>query len=67
VRGGVLRDNFKSEFAGLVKKHNTAYISDVLAGLITNRDLMTDTIHPNDAGYLIIADRVELELTPLLE
>ena len=67
VRGGVLRDNFKSEFAGLVKKHNTAYISDVLAGLITNRDLMPDTIHPNDAGYLIIADRVELELTPLLE
>jgi lysophospholipase L1-like esterase len=67
MRGGILRDNFKSEFAALVKKHNTAYVSDMLDGLLGNRQLMSDSVHPNDAGYQMIADRVQPELEALLE
>lgn len=67
VRGGILRDNFKSEFAALTKKHHTAYVSDVLDGLFGNRQLMADSIHPNDTGYQVIADRVQPELEALLE
>ena len=66
VRGGVLRDNFKSEFADLANKHNTAYVSDVLNGVFGNPQLMHDPIHPNDAGYEIIADRVEPVLRDVL-
>lgn len=66
IRGGILRDNFKSEFAALTKKHNTAYVSDVLDGLLGNHQLMTDSVHPNDAGYQIIAERVQPQLEALL-
>jgi len=67
VRGGILRDNFKGEFAALTKKHHTAYVSDVLDGLLGNQQLMSDSIHPNDAGYQVMADRVQPELEALLE
>jgi len=66
VRGGVLRDNYKSEFADLAQTYGTAHVSDVLDGLITNPDLMSDRIHPNDTGYQLIADRITPVLTQLL-
>ncbi len=58
VRGGILRDNFDSGFNDLQEKYNTAFISNVLSGLITNEEYMSDEIHPNDRGYQEIADRV---------
>ena len=66
VRGGILRDNFKGEFAALAEKHRTAYVSDVLDGLFGNRQLMADTVHPNGAGYQVMADRVQPELEAIL-
>lgn len=67
VRGGILRDNFKGEFAALAEKHRTAYVSDVLDGLFGNRQLMADTVHPNGAGYQVMADRVQPELEAILQ
>jgi len=66
VRGGILRDNFKEPFAALAATHNTAYVRDVLDGLITNPELMSDRIHPNNAGYTIIAGRVSPVLADML-
>jgi lysophospholipase L1-like esterase len=59
VRGGVLRDSYKSNFAELAEKHNIAFVPNVLEAVITDSSLMADLVHPNDAGYLFIADRVE--------
>jgi len=58
VRGGILRDNYKAEYDRLANTYQTAYVPDVLGGLFGNTDLMSDPVHPNDAGYQIIADRV---------
>lgn len=58
VRGGVLKDNYKSNFKKLSLKYQTAYVPNVLDGLIGNSDLMYDSIHPNDNGYKIIADKI---------
>jgi lysophospholipase L1-like esterase len=58
IRGGIFKDNFEKEFEELHDIYQTAYISNVLRGLITNRKLMFDSIHPNDAGYKKIADKV---------
>lgn len=58
VRGGVLRDNFSSMYERVSERHNTLYVSDVLDGLIGNGQYMDDAIHPNDAGYARIADRL---------
>lgn len=63
VRGGILSDGYRDSFSNLAKKYQITYISDVLEDVITERDLMSDGIHPNDNGYRYIADRV----TPILK
>lgn len=67
VRGGVLLDGFDAMYENLADMYGTAYVPDVLDGLFENNQLMSDGIHPNDAGYKIIAGRVAKELRPLLE
>lgn len=58
VKGGILRDNYKSDFKKLSIQYQTAYIENVLDGIIGNPDLMYDSIHPNNDGYKIMADRI---------
>ncbi len=58
IRGGILHDNFASEFEKLRDTYHTAYVSNVLAGLLGDNRYMYDEVHPNDAGYAIIANRI---------
>lgn len=62
VRGGILNDEYEREFERLAETYGTAYVPDVLDGVITDRSLMSDAIHPNDRGYELIAEKVESEL-----
>lgn len=67
VRGGILSDRFDSEFEKLRDTHQTAFVSNVLDGLLANPQYMSDAIHPNDLGYQKIADAVYPVLMPLLK
>ena len=67
VRGGVLNDKFESRFEDLSEKYDTAYVSNVLSGLITNTQYMSDAIHPNDFGYKKIEERIYPVLAKLLK
>ena len=67
VKGNLFGDKFEPEFEKLQDKYKTAYVSNVLDGLFRNAKLMEDAIHPNDAGYKIIAERIYPVLVPLLE
>ncbi len=58
VRGGVLSDKFGNDFQSLARETGSVYVPDVLDGIITNRSLMYDTVHPNDKGYALIAEKV---------
>jgi lysophospholipase L1-like esterase len=58
VRGGILVDNFKEVFEDMSKLNRTAFVPNVLEGLLGEKELMSDAIHPNDKGYLIISERV---------
>lgn len=63
VRGGVIKDNFDKDFESLRDKYKTAYVSDIVGSLVFfGREFMFDSVHPNDAGYAKIAERVEPEL-----
>jgi len=65
VRGGILRDSFEEEFEDISKKYNTAYVPNVLDGLLGNTKYMSDSIHPNDIGYAMISEKVYPVLSPL--
>ena len=67
VRGGILNDHFDSEFKNLRDKYHTAFVSDILSGLIGNTKYMSDGIHPNDVGYGMISERIYSVLVKLIK
>lgn len=66
VRGGILGDGYEGDYHNLAKKYHTAYVSNVLDGLIGNTKYMYDSVHPNDAGYSVIANRVASTLKEVM-
>lgn len=59
VTGGLpFSDPYPSMFDRLSALPNVVYVSNVLSGIFGRRDLMSDGIHPNEAGYQRIAERV---------
>jgi len=63
LRGQLLGSRHDAYFEELVDKYNVAYVPNILGGIMTNPDLMSDTLHPNDKGYRIMADKIK----PVLE
>ena len=66
IKGSVIGDTYKNRFEDLSKKYQTAYVSNVLDGILGNNNLMYDALHPNDKGYAKIVDRIFPVLYPLL-
>jgi acyl-CoA thioesterase I len=66
VRGGILNDRYPGAFEALSRELDTAYVPDILDGLFGDQRYMSDAVHPNDAGYAIVAERVYRVLEPLL-
>jgi acyl-CoA thioesterase-1 len=59
VPGGLpFNDPHPAIFERLSTLPGVVYVSNILRGLLGNQELMSDPIHPNDAGYAAIADRV---------
>ncbi len=66
IRGGILTDQFESDFEKLAKETGSIYVSNVLEGIFGNSKLMSDAIHPNDAGYIIMTDKIYREIKDYL-
>jgi len=58
VRLNPILGNFDNQYTQLVKQYKVAYVPDALDGIIGNQKLMYDSIHPNNLGYQLLADRV---------
>ncbi len=67
IRGGVLRDNFASRYEELAEKFKVAYVHDVLDDTLGVPKYMDDRVHPNDAGYRVIAERVYPVLVEMIK
>lgn len=67
VRGGFLLDPYEGQFEVLAQEKRTFYVSDIMQGIWGNRELLADTVHPNDQGYQRMADRLAPMLTTALE
>ncbi len=61
IIGGIkfpIRDRgFGGAYRKLAEETGAILIPNIFDGIMGNRNLMSDPIHPNDAGYKIIAER----------
>lgn len=67
VRSGLIGGSTNEKYEDLAKETGSLYVEDVLKGLIARQEYMHDAIHPNDAGYRKIAERVLPVLQKALE
>ena len=58
IQGGILSDPYKDEFKKIAKKRGALLIPSVLEGIFGNNDLMSDHVHPNDKGYMLLANKI---------
>jgi lysophospholipase L1-like esterase len=67
VSVGLLSDPYADEYDALARRAGAGLVPDILDGVLGRRDLMADSIHPNDRGYRIMAERVEPVVRGVLE
>jgi acyl-CoA thioesterase I len=67
IRGlSLLGDRNADGFEELAEQKQVMLIPNILDGVIGSANLMSDHVHPNDAGYAKIAERFEKKLRPLV-
>jgi hypothetical protein len=67
IRGpSLVGDANAKGFKTLAREKSVMYVPNILDGILSHPSLMSDYIHPNDAGYAKIAERLEKELRPLM-
>jgi len=67
IRLGVFGDDYGEIFEQTAEQFGALYIPQVMKGILTNSNLRSDPIHPNGAGYRLIADRIADKIKPLLQ
>jgi lysophospholipase L1-like esterase len=63
---GLFTDDFGPIYEETAKQFGAFYIPQVMKGILTDSSLKSDPIHPNKAGYRLIAERVAEKIKPLL-
>lgn len=66
IRSATLRDKNESWFKDLAKQKHVLYVPNILEGVLTHPNMMSDEVHPNDNGYAFIAERIGKVLEPLM-
>jgi len=67
IRSGLIGDRYDTMFETLRDEYDLLYVPDALRGLIGRTEYMTDAIHPNDAGYAMLAERIYEVVAPIYE
>lgn len=66
LNGFPLDRGLSSEYRRVARETGSVYIPNILGGILTNAKLKADQIHPNAAGYKIMADRICEAIKPHL-
>jgi lysophospholipase L1-like esterase len=63
---GLFTDEFAAIYEDTAKDLGALYIPQVMKDILTDSKLKSDPIHPNGAGYRLIAERIAVKIKPLL-
>ncbi|HEU4343280.1 MAG TPA: GDSL-type esterase/lipase family protein [Candidatus Binatia bacterium] len=63
---GFFTDEYGSIFEETAQRYGALYVAQVTKGILDNARLKHDPIHPNRAGYRLIAERLAEKVKPLL-
>ena len=66
IEGHILTSGHEKLFEELARKRGTAYVPDILDGILGQPELMSDNLHPNDKGYRVMADHIKLVLESII-
>lgn len=66
VQSGLFGDKAADKYKKLADQRHTGLVANAMGNILTQPDLKSDAIHPNDKGYEVMADRVEPELRRML-
>ena len=64
--GNVLMKPYKKMIKKIAKEKNTLYIDGIMDGIFNNKNLKSDSLHPNEKGYQIIAEKIDKVLKPYI-
>lgn len=67
MRLGLFTDEYGPIYEEIAGKHGALYIPEVLKGILSDPKLKSDSVHPNGAGYRLMAGRILEQVKPLLE
>jgi acyl-CoA thioesterase I len=66
MRLGLFTDEYAEIFEETARQFGALYIPGVTKGILSDAALRSDPIHPNGAGYRLVAERIAEKITPLL-
>jgi acyl-CoA thioesterase-1 len=67
IKLGFFTDEYGSIFEETAAEFGAIYIPQVMRGIFNDIKLRSDKIHPNSAGYRLIAQRIAEKIKPLLD
>jgi len=66
IRLGLFTDEYAAVFEETAQQFGAFYIPGVMKGILSDSALRSDPIHPNGAGYRLIAERIAEKITRVL-
>ena len=64
---GLFTDEYGAMMENIAEKFGALLVPQITKGILTDSKLKSDPIHPNGAGYRLIAERIAEKIKPLLE
>jgi len=67
MSSGFILSGYRSGYKMLAREKGCIFVPRLLEGILINTFLMHDQVHPNSAGYKIIAKRIYVAIAPYIK
>jgi lysophospholipase L1-like esterase len=66
ISAGIFMREYRLAYKKIAREKSAIFIPSILSGIITNPSMKSDFLHPNAAGYKIIAEHIFRAIKPYL-